>query len=122
VFGIHNGPQNSRLSQVGLFENHEFLFIGDFSSNTITLDSLVEVSKRSGAQVKRKAREFSEKDQSKVKVVLFDETKKKISFSVAFHIKQSGQIKCVNKSWLLDSLACYKIRDSKEYETYDMAS
>lgn len=114
---MHNGPRNSRLSEKGLFENHEFLFVHEFNEDTISLVTIMELATLSGASVKNASTEFST-DKSTSKFVVFDETKILFPSAKAARIRASLGIVCVNKAWLLDSLACFKLLDTKQYETY----
>lgn len=118
-FGIHNGPMLSRTSTKYLYESYEFLFIGNFeSADSVSLENITQLVVLNGAIVRRKAKEFSQDDQTKRKMVIFDEKAKKISLSIAKSLKEN-QIECVNKSWIIDSLACFKLRDLKDYQTYN---
>jgi len=116
VFQLHNGPRNSRLTKKGLFENYEFLFVGDFTEETISLATIMELATLSGASLKNSPNEFSENNINKL--IVFDESKMRLPASKAARIKENSKIICVNKSWLLDSLACFMILDTKAYETY----
>lgn len=118
-FGVHNGPARSRKSSKYLLEKHEILFIGEFpSADSVCLDDLTQLINLNGGVVKRKAKEFSVEDASQFKIVIFDDKFKKISKKIADALKQNS-IDCVNKTWLIDSLACYKLMDFGEYQTYE---
>ena len=119
VFGSQFGPMNSRQTSRRLFENYEFLFIGEFSPNFIDLQDLIQLARLNGAVVRNKAKEFSDGSENKIRVVFFDETVRKISAKNAQQMLLISQVHCVNKTWLVDSLACFKIREMKDYQTYD---
>ena len=108
---------NARLSKKLLFDSHELLFLGKFETETISLEDMMQLAMKSGARLVKKAKEFREND-SLTRVVLFDENVQKINADSAKYMLNTAQIYAVNKSWLLDSLACYKLRDMKEYQTY----
>ena len=115
MFGLHSGPRTSRMSTKNLFENHEFLFVGEFCEYTISLATIMELASMAGASIKKEASQFSLNDPSKLKVILFDDTKTKLPAAKTARIKKESNIVCVNKSWMLDSLACYKLLN---YSTY----
>lgn len=114
---MHNGPRSSRLSEKGLFENHELIFVGQFSDHTISLSTIMELVTLSGASIKNAPTDFSN-DKSISKYVIFDENKMLLPSAKAARIRENSGIVCVNKAWLLDSLACFKLLDTKQYETY----
>ena len=115
IFGRHGGPKLGRLRARGLFEDYEFLFIGKFEQESINLDEMKKLSKMNGAHIVQKAKNFSE---DKIRTVLFDEKLQKISVANANFMLTSARIFSVTTSWLLDSLACYAIRDMKTYALY----
>ena len=115
IFGMHNGPRLSRLSTTDLFDNYEFLFIGKFETDSINLKEMVKLASKNGANVVRKAKDFSD---NKIRTVLFDEKLQRISVKNANFMLESANIFSVTTSWLLDSLACYCIRDMKLYALY----
>ena len=116
------GPMKARLSITQqLFSDHEFLFIGEFSNDDISLHEIIQLAMRNGAVVRQKARDFSEYvEQKKQRIVVFDQTTRRFSHEAARLMFVNGRVHCVNKTWLLDSLACYELRDKAEYQTYDM--
>ena len=110
------GPLRARQSiDSNLFGTYEFLFIGKFDNNSITQKEIMDLSKKNGACIVGKAKDFSE-NSTKIRVLLFDDTIKK---SLASMMQDAAKIYSVNKNWLLDSLACYKILAYTEYETYE---
>lgn len=116
---MHNGPRNSRLSERNLFEKHEFMFVGEFNEDTISLSTIMELARLSGASLKNAPTEFSSNnDKSITKMVIFDETKMPLPAAKAARIRDNSGVVCVNKAWLLDSLACFNLLDTKQYETY----
>jgi hypothetical protein len=78
---------------------------------------MMQLAIKSGSRLVKKAKEFHESE-SLTRVVLFDENVQKINADSAKYMLDTARIYAVNKSWLLDSLACYKLRDMKEYQTY----
>ncbi|CAF0901176.1 unnamed protein product [Brachionus calyciflorus] len=118
-FGFHNGPINARTSSKLLFDSYEFLFIGEFlRADSVSLEDVTQLVILNGGIVRRKAKDFDIEDTQKKKIVIFDDKAKKISLKIVETLKQNN-IDCVNKSWLIDSLACYKLRALSEYQTYD---
>lgn len=113
---MRNGPRNSRMNNKGLFNNYEFLFVGEFGEDKITLSTIMELAALSGASLKNSPNEFTA--QNDHKLIVFDETKMHLLALKAAKIRENSGIVCVNKSWLLDSLACFTILDTKPYETY----
>jgi hypothetical protein len=78
---------------------------------------MIKLSTWNGAVVVRKAKDFSETN-NKIRTVLFDEKLQKISVKNANFMLETAKIFSVTTSWLLDSLACYSIRDMKLYALY----
>lgn len=76
---------------------------------------MIKLANANGAHVVRKAKDFSD---NKIRTVLFDEKLQKISVKNANFMLESAKIFSVTTSWLLDSLACYSIRDMKLYALY----
>jgi hypothetical protein len=76
---------------------------------------MMKLATQNGALVVRKAKDFSE---SKIRTVLYDEKCQKLSVKNANFMLETAQIFSVTTSWLLDSLACYNIRDMKLYALY----
>jgi hypothetical protein len=89
------------------------LFIGKFEG--ISQQEMTDISKKNGAVVVGKAKEFSEIS-SKIRVLIFEET---IKSSLAKMMLDSAKIYSVNKSWLFDSLACYTVKSIQDYSTYE---
>lgn len=79
------------------------------------MSTILELVSVTGASIKKDATQFSHDDPSKLKAIIFDETKTKLAPAKAARIKRDSKIDCLSKSWILDSLACYKLLD---YETY----
>ena len=115
---MHNGPSRARLSNTGLFESCEILFIGKFEEESISLSEMIELATRNGAKVMKKAKDFDDSNK-KFRVILFDEKLDKISAKNANFMLESARIHSVSLSWFLDSLACFKIIDFNGYALYD---
>ncbi len=76
---------------------------------------MISLATQNGARVVRKAKDFSD---NKIRTVLFDEKLQPISIKNANYMLETAKIFSVTTSWLLDSLACYCIRDMKLYALY----
>jgi hypothetical protein len=112
----------SRLRERNLFEDHEFLFIGEFSNDSISLTEVIQLAAMNGAVIRGKAKDFTDEtgEEGRItRVVLFDENVRRISRRMAEQMLLTGQVHCVNKTWLVDSLACYKLRVMDDYKTYE---
>jgi hypothetical protein len=114
---MHNAPKRARLSTSFLFENYEFLFVGKFADDTINIEEITDLSVRNGAFVVRKVKEFGSA-KLKTRVVLYDEKLKKFS-QKEIDIMEKNNIHTVAKSWLLDSLACYNVKEMKDYQNFE---
>ncbi len=117
IFKKHNAPKRARLSTRLLFENYEFLLVGKFADDTINLEEITDLSVKNGAFVVRKVKEFGNA-KLKTRIVLYDEKLKKFSRKET-DIMEQNNIHTVTKSWLLDSLACYNVKDMKEYQNFE---
>jgi hypothetical protein len=120
------GPMNSRLRTDNLFAGCEFLFVYKFNSESISLAEIKELCVLNGAVVLEKAKEFTDigetynADGYEIKrIVLFDETVRPLSRAVADQMLTAAKAHCVNKTWMVDSLACFKLRNMDDYKTYD---
>jgi hypothetical protein len=100
------------------------LFIGEFANDSISLTEVIELAAMNGAIIRNKAKDFTDESSSDeavsiTRVVIFDESVRRISRRMAEQMLLTGQVHCVSKTWLVDSLACYKLRDMDHYRTYD---
>ena len=76
---------------------------------------MIKLATKNGAIIVRKAKDFSD---NKIRIVLFDEKLHRLSVKNANFMLESAKIFSVTSSWLLDSLACYSLRDMKLYALY----
>jgi hypothetical protein len=119
TFGSHYGPMNSRKRRRNLFESYEFVFVGKYRADPIDIQEIIQWSAMNGAKIRTKAKDFSEDTaEQKTRCVIFDSNETNMTSKNA-QLMLSAQIHCLDKKWILDSLACYKIRGMDEYKTYD---
>ena len=127
VFGRHDGPMRSRLALSSanksdpLFHAHEFMFLGKFSAETVSMEEMSELAVLNGATIVHRAKDFSENTAHK-RVVLVDSSAKRMSAKTA-QLLATARISPLCKTWLLDSLACYTLRDMTDanYCVHDQA-
>lgn len=113
--GSHDAPMKARLSRKRLFENYEFMFVGDYGLHMISKSEIIQLAAMNGASIKTCARDFSD---NTTRVILFDDSTRRFSRKDALTLL-SNQVHCVNKSWMLDSLASFTILAMEPYQTYD---
>jgi hypothetical protein len=117
----HLGPKKARVCQTSLFDSHEFLFIGKSTEDSsISLEEMSDLVTKSGGTIVMRVKDFCSPKLKTRFVVLFDETKRLNMKEV--RLMEQNKIYTVQKSWLLDSLACYTIRNIKDYQNFDADS
>lgn len=82
----------------------------------MSLNEIVQLSNKNGARVLSNLSDFI--NDQKIRTIIYDDTQTEFDEKTAKNLYDVKKINCVSKSWLLDSLACYSIRDMKEYQSY----
>ena len=75
------------------------------------------MTKRNGGTIVKKAKDFGK---NTTRVIIFDEKNKTVDRSVTNKMWTEASINSLTISWLLDSLACYRIFEFDTYALFDL--